>query len=204
MSCQKLILITDNVNKKQSIYTNNCDSDHSFIQCIEWLQKGYLENQTIKYIVTDDDCEIFKEINVVKPGWVWSSNDVQKVSLYKLSWISVECPKIVEQRSTGTQTETQTTIRLDKTTMTTMTNDINYFAIEDSLESCGSIECTEPLVKNFKRLSINNFDLGTGYANHSFSPLWNSIQSEFQSELRERLSCDNLGLRSSTHKIKLE
>lgn len=215
MSAQKLILITDNTTKQTSVYTNTCDSDHTFIACVDWLQRRYLSDEPIKYIVTDDYCEIFREVSIVKPGWVWSSKDIQKVSLYTLSWIPIENPKIVTYQSTSTQTtyETNTISTMTETPCTTNNNknqnyntnksfEFNYFEIEDSLESCGTLECTEPLVKDFKRLSLNNFELGTGYANHTFSPLWNSIQAELQSELREKLSSDNMGLRSS--KIKLE
>lgn len=211
MSAQKLILITDNTTKKSSIYTNKSDSDHTFITCVDWLQRQYLSDEPIKYIVTDHDCEIFREVSIVKPGWVWSSKDVQKVSLYTLSWIPIENPEIVTYQSTSTQTkyETNTISTMTDTPRKTIKNntentyntnkkvDFFCFEIEDSLQ-----ECTEPLVKDFKRLSLNNFELGNGYANHSFSPLWNSIQAELQSELREKLSSDNMGLRSS--KVKLE
>jgi hypothetical protein len=88
----------------------------------------------------------------------------------------------------------------------------NSHYLELEVDYCDNYK-VEPLVKNFKRLSLNNLDLGTGYANHAFTPLWNSIQQELQNELKEKLALDNLGLKNTKDtkdrqnilpKIKLE
>lgn len=208
MSYQNLILITNCSNNTQSIFTTETNIELGFIKCIEWLQNEYIKDKQIKYIVTDNSCEIFTEKEIVKEGWVWNTNNVKKEVMYTLTLIKVECPVIKSvKKSTESQTDTVTKVNFSmnterNTTMNMYTEpDINYFEIE--LENSK----VEPLVKDFKRLSINELDLGTGYANHAFTPLWNSIQAELQNELKEKLTLDNLGLKNTKDtqkKIKLE
>ncbi len=214
MSYHNVILITNNSNNTQSIFSTETNIELGFIKCIEWLQKEYIKDTQIKYIVTDNSCEIFTEKEIVKPGWVWNTNNIKREVLYTLTLLKVECPPTnIKKNSIQTQTDkvikvnfSMNTEPVDSKTIGTSSinyDSINYFEVEIENNNSLHQDNFDPLVKDFKRLSINNFDLGTGYANHTFSPLWNTIQTEFQNELREKLASDNLGLKT-TKKLKLE
>lgn len=217
MSYQNLILITNCSNNTQSIFTTETNIELGFIKCIEWLQNEYIKDKQIKYIVTDNSCEIFTEQEIVKEGWVWNVSNVKKEVLYTLSLIKVECPVLKPlKKSTESQTDTVTKVNFSMNTPSTKNlyteKEQNSYCLELEVEDCDYCDNykVEPLVKNFKRLSLNNLDLGTGYANHAFTPLWNSIQQELQNELKEKLALDNLGLKNTKDtqnilpKIKLE
>jgi len=167
-------------------FTGNKDPSF-FVKCVDFLKQKYnMENLTYTINLESNSCKVYKQVQVLRKGWVWNSTENRESALFTLNFIECETNPHYEESSTQTE------------------NNQNYTFYDNLLESdddepfdnsCdvmfGRIEPQDMLSQNFS----SDFTVGTGYANTVFFP------NSFTFELQQKLSLPNNGLRSTNYNV---
>jgi len=112
---QNLIHIKDIINNKEFIYNTDYNLEYGFLKCFESIVKKDLNiKKNVKYAIYENYCEIYYDEEIVKKGWVWNSQNIEKHIIYILRYIPIyqeniktnvdnkEVEAIVEKTDRGT------------------------------------------------------------------------------------------------------
>lgn len=157
-------------------FTGNKDPAF-FVKCVDFLKQRYnMENLTYTINLESNSCKVYKQVQVLRKGWVWNSTENRESALFTLNFIDCETNPHYEDSSTQTE------------------NNQNYTFYDNLLED----DDDEPFDNSCDMLSqnfSNDFTVGTGYANTMFFP------NPFTFELQQKLSLPNNGLRSTNYNV---
>ena len=204
-----LIFIKDQIENTQYIYTNEFNTEYSFLQCYDWLRSNYKIKYPeslidLRYSTSNNCCHIFYNDFVVVPGYIWNSKNTNKIILYTLTNINVQKIKEIEQDIYETVKIVENETK-DKETRETKDIGVNtetpsLLIVEPDLQACKTTVpstfenqdddlkfkkwCKDisPMIKNISKLNLDEILLN---------------------ELKDKLKSQNYGLkrRKVGHKV---
>lgn len=178
------------------ILVKNVETNAMFIAnkqpiSIDDLPKAYQEayntlrkTDALNYTLVQhfDTCDIIRETEKVKVGWIYNTKEYESSVVYTLSSIDFINLEIQSSCNKGTQT-------LYTSTETESGNESDIESCSESgIESCNE-DCIEVEALNDV---YKTFTVGTGYASSVLFPSW---RDNFTHELKRKLSSPNNGLR---------
>jgi hypothetical protein len=151
-----------------------CDQPTSFVKCVNYLKMKY-DMDNLYFTVNQDfkSCNVYKQTEVLKRGWVWNSTESVNKALFKLKVI--ECETTSKKANASTQTD----------------NLVDYNFYDNLLEDVDFNEDNNNEV--YTTPHINDFTIGTGYANTMF------FTNPLRMELQYKLSLPNNGLKATNY-----
>lgn len=167
---RNLIHIIDNVKNDQYIYSNclNIELQDATDNLIANLKNKMGDSTEYEVEFRNNECEIFIKEQVIQNGWIWNSKNINKLVLYKLSYIPVfNQPTKFDQT---TQTD-QTTVR-DTRDIFIQTNEKAISKLysntrEDDVELDDFFDFKDYKFKDYKL----DLDFGNGYSKNPFDPI---------------------------------
>jgi hypothetical protein len=208
---QYLIHIKDILGNKQYIYNTHIN-EFGFENSINFILSQ--ENKKdLKYKIHDQYCEIYYDQEICNKGWIWTSNEIKTNVIYILTRIPIlnttKPNKTIQTNHLGT---------VSSVTQTSDRDNIELIEIDSCLQSRSpdwqgnrtlvrqgdrSLVRQDPIINAWPHLvnEINKLSLGDGYANNPFIPMWSE---EINTELKEKLSIPNYGLKSTCSSSNLQ
>lgn len=198
---QYLIHIKDILGNKQYIYNTHIN-EFGFENSINFILSQ--ENKKdLKYKIHDQYCEIYYDQEICNKGWIWTSNEIKTNVIYILTRIPIL--NIVKPNKTIQTNHLDTVSSVTQTEreiIQTERGNIELIEMDSCLQSGSlirqgnrSLVRQDPVINAWPHLvnEINKLSLGDGYANNPFIPMWSD---EINTELKEKLSIPNYGLKS--------
>ena len=164
----------------------SCDTPTSFVKCVTFLKSKYSIDNLVYTIMQDgNSCQVYKQTQKTKRGWVWNSHEDHTEVLFNLT--SYPSTSTSQQSDVGTQTDELLDSFYNSLLedVDTFSNNCTYSTSEYPLNSYQNDIYQNDIYQN-------DFTVGNGYANTLFFP------NTFTAELKERLASPNNGLRRTT------